>query len=117
MSEEVRIVDPKTGGEKGSKLARFALIPYEALWGLAEHYGKGAKKYAERNWEKGYKWALSEDAMMRHYFLWKGGERFDEETGSHHLIAVIWHAIAMYVFDLRKLGTDNITRLNDTPKD
>jgi hypothetical protein len=36
---EVMITDPKTGAKKGSKPARFDLIPHDALWTLAEHYG------------------------------------------------------------------------------
>jgi hypothetical protein len=45
IAKEERIVDPKTGAEKGMKLARFSLIPPGFVWALAEHYGKGAKKY------------------------------------------------------------------------
>ena len=108
MSEEVRTVDPISGGEKGSKLARFSLIPGEFLWALAEHYGKGARKYAEKNWERGYKWSLSVDALERHLTQFKLGEEVDEETGSCHLIAVAWHAVALYIFKLRKIGTDDV---------
>jgi glutamine cyclotransferase len=64
---ETRVVDPLTGGEKGSKIERFDLIPEEMETGLARHYGEGAKKYADRNWEKGYKWGLSYAALRRHY--------------------------------------------------
>lgn len=108
---EVRVVDEKSGGEKGMKLQRFSLIPSEFLWQLAQHYGIGARKYADRNWERGYKWSLSEDAFMRHYQLWKMGERFDPENGQHHLISAAWHLIALFIFDTRKLGTDDITSL------
>jgi Domain of unknown function (DUF5664) len=104
---EVRVTDPKTGAQKGSKLARFSLIPSDFLWALAEHYGKGEKKYAARNWEKGYLWSLSMDALDRHWTAWKAGQDIDEETGSNHLIAVAWHACALYVFQRRGLGTDN----------
>lgn len=106
--QEIRTVDPKTGGEKGSKLARFSLIPAEFTWALAEHYGRGARKYADRNWERGYKWSLSLDALERHLSLFKQGEMMDAETGSHHLIAVAWHACALFIFWLRKLGTNDI---------
>lgn len=106
--EEIRVVDEKTGGEKGSKIQRFSLIPSDFLWALATHYGIGARKYADRNWERGYKWSLSVDAAERHYTQFKAGERFDPETGSHHLIAAIWHLIALWVFDTRKLGTDDV---------
>jgi hypothetical protein len=105
---EVRIVDAQTGGEKGSKLPRFDLIPPEATWALAEHYGKGCAKYSDRNWERGYKWGLSVAAMQRHLHQWMMGESYDSETKSHHLIAVIWHAIALFVFEQRGLGTDDV---------
>lgn len=107
-ADETRIVDPNTGGEKGQKAAQFSLIPPEALWQLAEHYGKGCEKYSRRNWERGYKWSLSADALERHLTLWKLGESLDRETGSHHLIAVVWHAIALFIFELRGLGTDDV---------
>lgn len=122
MSEEVRVVDPKTGGEKGAKLQRFSLIPGQFLWELAAHYGRGARKYADRNWERGYKWSLSEDAFNRHYHQWKGDaiddnghplpqEDYDQETGTHHLVCAAWHIIALYIFSLWGRGTDDI-RIN-----
>jgi hypothetical protein len=104
--DEVRVVDPKTGGEKGSKLARFDLIPAGPLQALAEHFGRGARKYADRNWEKGYAWALSFAAMMRHAWTWWDGEDIDPETGSSHLTAVAWHSFALQEFQARGLGTD-----------
>jgi len=107
--EEVRVVDPVTGGEKGAKLQRFSLIPSEFLWDLAEHYGTGAKKYADRNWERGYKWSLSYDALSRHLHAWLLGEWRDPETGSPHLIAVAWHVCTLYCFRLWGVGTDDIT--------
>lgn len=95
MAEETKVVDPDTGGVKGSKLARFDLLPAQAMWELAEHFGKGSIKYADRNWEKGYRWGLSFAALMRHAWAWWRGEDLDPETGSCHLIAVAWHALAL----------------------
>lgn len=109
-NKEVRITDPVTGGQKGSKLARFDLIPMDALWEVAEVFGRGAQKYADRNWEKGYKWGLSVAALQRHLALRLGGEVRDEETGARHLAQVVWHALALLTFELRGLGTDDITR-------
>ena len=110
MTTEVRVVDPLTGGEKGTKVERYDLIPVEMLKALATHYGVGARKYADRNWEKGYKWGLSYAALMRHLEQWRSGEDNDPETGSNHLVAVIWHATALLVFQLRGLGTDDLRR-------
>lgn len=92
---EVRTTDPDTGAAKGVKLARFDLIPARPLWLLAEHYGKGCVKYADRNWEAGYSWSKSFGAMMRHAWAFWRGEDIDPETGSPHMIAVAWHALAL----------------------
>jgi hypothetical protein len=104
---EVRIVDPNTGGEKGQKDARFDLIPQEAIWMLAEAYGRGAEKYADRNWERGYNWSLSFGALQRHLWQFWNGEDIDEETGTPHIVSVLWHASALATFQARDKGTDD----------
>jgi hypothetical protein len=95
---EVRVVDPDTGGEKGSKLARMELLPVGALRAIAEHFGRGAEKYEARNWERGYAWSLSYGALLRHLLAWWGGEDHDPELGSHHLDAVGFHVLALRTF-------------------
>ncbi len=107
-TDEVRITDPNTGGEKGQKPQRFSLIPAQFLWDLARHYGVGAGKYEDRNWERGYKWSLSLDASSRHLNQWLRGEKTDPETGSHHLIAAIWHLIALWFYDVNEKGTNDL---------
>jgi hypothetical protein len=94
MSETI-VVDETTGGMKGSKLARFDLL------------GRGAEKYDERNWEKGYKWSLSFAALHRHLQQFWTGETYDQETGSHHLTSVVFHALALMYFGNNDKGTDN----------
>lgn len=104
---EVRDVDPETGGEKGRKLARYDLLPWEVIHEVAEHFGLGAIKYAERNWESGYKWSLNFSALHRHLSTWWGGEDTDTENGDSHLAAVLWHAMAMRWFQMHGVGTDD----------
>lgn len=106
-SEETRVVNEQTGGAKGSKLARMDLIPWNQIWKVAELYGKGAEKYAERNWERGYDWSLSYAAMMRHAVLFWGGEDYDQETGCHHMTSVIFHALALMEFGETHPELDN----------
>lgn len=96
--EEVRITNPLTGGQKGSKLERFDLIPIDPLTELARHYGKGAAKYDANQWRKGYNWSLSYAALQRHLTAFWNGEDYDEETGSPHMVAVAWHAFALLEF-------------------
>ncbi len=100
-----------TGGVKGRKLARFSLIPPEPLWWLAEHYGRGAAKYADRNWERGYPWSWSLDALERHVAAVKLGEWEDPELRSPHLCAVLWHACALLTFAAREIGVNDLPGL------
>lgn len=87
-----------SGGMKATKLGRFDLLPVDALRQVAEHYGKGAEKYADHNYRKGYPWSLSYAALQRHANAFWGGETFDPETGSHHMAAVAFHALALITF-------------------
>lgn len=108
---ETRVVDAKTGGEKGSKLERTDLIPKDVLLSLSAHYGRGCAKYADRNWERGYKWSLSIAALERHLFAWESGQDLITDDplfeGVSHLDAVVWHAMALRAFELRGIGTDD----------
>ncbi|WP_280465801.1 dATP/dGTP diphosphohydrolase domain-containing protein [Nocardia brasiliensis] len=88
----------------------FDLIPPRPLWMLAEHYGRGAEKYTERdddgiiihdgaeNWRLGYDWRLSFASLNRHLGHYRDGEHIDADTGSPHLIAVAWHAFTLLEF-------------------
>ena len=87
------------GGHKDDMgKAPFHLIPPEFLFALATILEFGAKKYAERNWEKGISYSRLFSALMRHMWAWWGGKNptsqnfalgtFDEETKYSHL----WHA-------------------------
>ena len=113
---EIRVVDSQTGGEKTQKIARFDLLPMDALWVVAEVYGVGARlKYSDRNWERGYAWGLSVGALLRHLALWCRGETYDKETCLRHLAQVVWHGLALLTFELRGLGIDDI-RSPKTPR-
>jgi len=107
---EVRITNAQTGGQKGRKQARFDLIPVNPLWEVAELYGKGALKYADRNWELGYDWSLSFAALLRHAWQFWRGENRDGETGAHHLASVVFHALALIQFG------QSHPELDDRPK-
>lgn len=94
---EVRSVSA-TGGEKGTKDERYDLLPAGALAAVARHYGVGAAKYADHNWRRGYEWSKSYAAMQRHAQAFWGGEDIDAETGSPHMAAVAFHALALLTF-------------------
>lgn len=96
LDGEVRITSP-TGGQKGRKLARFGLIPKGALRKVAEVYGKGAEKYEDWNWRKGYDWDLSLDALHRHLADWEEGKSYHED--GHSLASVVFHALTLMTFE------------------
>lgn len=96
-SGEVRTVS-STGGEKGAKPQRYDLIPIGPLNLLAELYGKGAEKYAEHNFRKGYNWSLSYAAAMRHLTAFWNGEDIDPEMGLPHVICAAFHMFALAEF-------------------
>lgn len=106
-SVEIRIVDPKTGGEKGSKLAQLGAIDPRAIMEVAKVAGFGATKYSRYNFLKGYAWSLSYDALQRHAHAFWSREDFDEESKLMHLAHCAWHCLALISFSLMKLGTDD----------
>ncbi len=97
MAETI-VTNNITGGKKGGKPERFDLLPWAELAEVARLYGRGAEKYEDRNWEKGYEISFSFSALMRHLTLFWNGEDLDGETGCHHLASVIFHALAMMRF-------------------
>ena len=92
---EIRSRNEQTGAEKGVKLARYDLIPTEPLRILAEHYGRGAQKYAERNWELGLDWSKLYAAAQRHLNQFWAGEDIDPETQTPHVISAAWMCFAL----------------------
>lgn len=107
--KEVIVTDPNTGGRKATRLQRYDLIPVRPLEFLASVYGKGARKYADRNWELGYKWSLSYAALQRHLNAFWSGEDLDNHlpecapdcvnhTELPHLAQAAWHTFALMEF-------------------
>jgi hypothetical protein len=114
--QETRVVDPETGGAKGSKLARFDLLPWDIIRELAEHFGRGSRKYEDNNWKRGYKWSLSFAALHRHLEAFWSGVDYDDDPSlldedgivrSRHIIAVAWHACVLAYYSLYGVGTDD----------
>lgn len=121
LKESVKLMDggakltvSETGGQKGSKEARYDLIPVQPLEYLARLYGKGAEKYDDNNWAKGYDWKFSYAAMQRHANQFWGGEDNDPEMGLPHLASVAWHAFTMMYFMENYPEYDS--RLKEKPK-
>jgi len=85
-SDQVRGVDPDTGGEKGLKLASIGDACPKALMEIAKVYGHGRKKYSRGNYLSGYTWNSSYDALQRHLLLFWAGEERDGEGVVNELV-------------------------------
>jgi hypothetical protein len=109
LSEEVRITNALTGGQKGQKPAMLGALDPKSILEVARVAGYGAQKYARYNYLNTYDWSLSFDAMQRHALAFWGGEDVDPESGEPHMAHVAWHAMALLSF--MRLGRE----LDDRP--
>ncbi len=73
---------------------RFDLVSPFALMRLARWYEAGARKYSERNWEKGIPFSRCLDSALRHLIKYQMGMR-DED----HLAAAAWNVFAIMHFE------------------
>jgi hypothetical protein len=71
---------------------RMDLLSTQAIEGIAEILTFGAKKYGDRNWEKGLNYSRIFAALLRHLFAWWQGEDIDPESGLHHIDHVACNA-------------------------
>jgi len=97
-SEETRVTSD-TGASTGVKKARYDQIPTWPLYLLACKYGAGNDKYPQANgidnWRNGYEWSKAYAKLQRHANQFWSGEDVDPDSGELHLVAVIWHAMAL----------------------
>ena len=97
-----------TGLRYDTGKVRLDLLPAEWIWGLGQVMTAGAAKYEPRNWEKGMAWSKVLGPTLRHWVKWLAGEMYDPETECHHLAMVAWNALALMVYQLRMIGTDDV---------
>lgn len=91
----------------GDKL-RPELIPVEWEQGLTDVMTRGSMKYEPRNWERGMPRSIMVGCARRHLWKWLCGQRYDEETGCHHLFMAAWNLLALASYDLRAIGDNDI---------
>lgn len=65
---------------------------YTAMMEVSRHYEAGAKKYAERNWEKGIPLHCYIDSGVRHYLKLKRGDKDEPHDRAFlwNLLGAIW---------------------------
>jgi len=92
-------VDMSSGVKFDHNKVRYDLIPPYPLNELAKLYTFGAKKYKDRNWEKGLRWGRCFAALMRHAWAFWNGETYDKETGQHHLVHAVFCCFSLIEFN------------------
>jgi hypothetical protein len=102
----------KTGAVRDMQLGkgRYDLLPTRAIRRLAEHYENGARKYGDRNWEKGIPLSKMLNSAIRHAF--KALEGLQDED---HLTAGVWNLLGA-VEILERIDAGLLPKeLNDLP--
>jgi hypothetical protein len=90
---------------------RFDLITPIGLHRLAMHYANGAKKYGDRNWEKGQPLSRYIESAERHLFKMKLGY-----TDEDHESALVWNILG-YIHTKTMIETGVLSKeLDDMPK-
>lgn len=79
------------GLRERARMSRFDLLPVPPLERWAEHLGRGALKYADRNWEQGLPLDDFIDSALSHLLSFMSGDREED-----HLAAVLWN-IGAYI--------------------
>jgi hypothetical protein len=73
---------------------QFDLIPPRAWYRLAETCAEGARKYGDRNWERGFPATTLVNHALRHINLWLAGD-----TTEDHLAHATWNLMALMHFE------------------
>jgi hypothetical protein len=85
-------------------------VPLEAIAAAAASLEYGAKKYADRNWEKGLPWQQMIDSLKRHIEDFERGSDYDNgEDGSdlHQVCMIMASAMMLSASVIRGIGTDD----------
>ena len=85
----------------------YHLLPTDAERGVARVLALGAKKYGERNWERGMAWSRCYAALQRHMTEWWEGRSVDDETGLSHLDHAACCVMFLSAYEKRAIGTDD----------
>ena len=91
-----------TGSQRDAQIGkpRPSLTPTSTLLKLDLHFGNGASKYEERNWEKGQPLMQYLDSAERHIKWYRLGL-----TDEPHLVAAMWNLICYdWTLDAIKCG-------------
>jgi hypothetical protein len=95
---------------------KWSLLPGSFVQAIVAVLTDGAKKYAPYNWARGMSWSGVSESMRRHWeAFWLDGERYDPESGHHHLAHMACNIMFLFIYDLFDLGDDDRHPVLRTP--
>lgn len=80
---------------------RWELLPWDAVEEVVKVLNFGARKYEDRNWEKGIQHSRVYAAAIRHLTRWFSWEDTDEETDLPHLAHATCCCLFLLSYQLR----------------
>jgi hypothetical protein len=98
---------PAEGVKYDKDKVRMELIPPEIELAIGAVLTFGAKKYNDRNWEKGMKWSRIYGALRRHLTKFWAGQDIDEESGLSHLSHAACCIAFLVTYADRDIGDDD----------
>lgn len=91
---------------------RYDLLPPYSIERLAKHFENGAKKYGDRNWEKGQPLSRYLDSALRHIF-----KLLERNVDEDHAAAAAWNIMA-YIHTEKQIADGRLpAELNDMEVD
>ena len=102
-------MEEQTGTKFDDGKLRLDLIPPEFIEMLGKIFTMGAKRYGDRNWEKGIDEGRLIAAARRHDLAhaWAEGDReeeIDRDSGVPHLAHAAWNYLAAATLNMRRVG-------------
>lgn len=83
---------------------RFDLLPFYPIERIAQHFENGARKYGDRNWQKGQPLSAYCDSGLRHFF-----KLLDGWVDEDHAAAAAWNVMA-YMWTKREIEGGRLPR-------
>lgn len=111
MSKPYKYNESETGAAREALgIPYFRQLPLEALAAGAASLEYGAKKYANRNWEKGLPWQQMIDSLKRHIDDFERGHDYDngaDGSNLHQVCMIMASAMMLSASVIRGIGTDD----------
>jgi len=106
--EEEKQLGKETAARFSKGKIRHDLMAPWALDQIARVYTYGTIKYDDDNWWKGLRWKKEVfGCILRHIWKWFRGEKYDDESGLHHLAHAAWNCMALMEYERNGIGIDD----------